>query len=721
MDIEKKLLSLNEFRSFNPLQKAALGKKIFEKNIVISAPTASGKTVIAELCALNTIINKKKKVIYTCPLKALASEHYSEFKRRYSKPLHIRVALSTGDFDSSSKYLSNYDLIFATNEKVDSLIRHRAQWLSRVGLLVADEIHELDSDRGATLEMVISKLSSIVPSLQIAALSATIPNAAEIAEWLSAELIESDFRPVELREGILLNSTLYFDSLQNELRIGKEQVQALIEDTLEKKKQALFFLNTRRNAEGFAKKHSNTVGKRLSEKEKDFLLRVAQRVESVLEIPTQQCRKLASLVRKGTAFHHAGLLPKQRQIVEDAFRGGKIKLVSATPTLAAGINTPAFRVVIPSLYRYTAYGMQRIPVREYKQMAGRAGRPRFDSSGESIIVARNDLEEEELRDSYINGEIEPVESRLSFEPVLRMHLLALIASRFVFDSASMEKFFSRTFYASQYSSLGPLLEKLEELTSELVELEFVRESGGKLAATALGQRVSDLYLDPLSAHKIISALQKKLKEFGALYCLTDTSEFMPCLSVPKKSETELWESLQLRESELPIDLQREQFFDSSLLSKFRSALMLEDWINEKSESEIMEQYSVQPGILFSKRRICDWLAYSAIELSKLLQREENIPVMYKMRKRLKHGVREELLPLTELRGIGRVRARRLWRAGLRSAAALKKAPFSELFRVLGQETALKVKRQIGGKRVSSGRNPNKRKPREEQSSLGGFG
>ncbi len=217
MNIEREVLALNSFKSFNPLQKKALKKDIFSKNVVVSAPTASGKTIIAELCALNTIINKKKKVIYTCPLKALASEHFNEFKKKYSKPLNVRVALSTGDLDSSSKHLANYDLVFATNEKVDSLIRHRANWLSSVGLLVVDEVHELDSDRGATLEMVISKLLSIVPSIQLLALSATIPNAKEIAEWMKAELIESSFRPVELREGILLDSVLHFKKSEEKL------------------------------------------------------------------------------------------------------------------------------------------------------------------------------------------------------------------------------------------------------------------------------------------------------------------------------------------------------------------------------------------------------------------------------------------------------------------------------------------------------------------------
>jgi len=719
--IEGRVKELNSFQSFNPMQKKALKKDIYTKNIVLSAPTASGKTIIAELAALNCIINRKKKVIYTCPLKAIASEHYREFKRRYAKEFDIRIAISTGDFDSSSRYLSKYDLILCTNEKLDSLIRHQAPWLQNTGLVISDEIHELDSGRGATLEMVLAKLRSILPKLQILALSATIPNAKEIADWLNASLVESDYRPVELKEGILLEKTLYFPPEQGlELSPSGEGLEAVIEDTLAKKKQALFFMNTRRNAEGFAKKAAKTVWNKLLPKEKDYLQRVSERIENVLESPTEQCKSLAALVRKGAAFHHAGLMMGQRELVEDAFKAGKLKLISATPTLAAGVNLPSFRVVIPSLYRYTEYGMQRIPVREYKQMSGRAGRPKYDSKGESIIVARSETEFDELKECYVEGELEAIESKLSIEPVLRMHLLALIATRFVFDHASMEKFFSRTFYAKQYGNLAGIMEKLDSIAAELEEFGFVEEKNGKLTATALGHRVSDLYLDPVSAKKLVDALQKKLSVFSALFAFSNTREFMPWISAGKKRESELWQALMESEKELPIDISSEQFFDPAMLDKFNSALLLGEWIGEKREQELMEEFNTRPGILFSKLRVCDWLAYSAIELSRLLGREENIPVLLEARKRLKYGVRKDLLPLVELRGIGRVRGRRLYRAGLRSVADLKKVSFTDLVKVLGETVAASVKSQLGQKVKRPGKSSSqKRKPENPKEKASG--
>src|SRR3989338_3651770 len=373
MDISQAVLHANSFLEFNPMQLSALKANPFEGNLIISSPTASGKTIIAELCALHSIINNKRKVIYTCPLRALASEHYNDFKRKYAKEQGIRITISTGDLDSSSSYLQDYDLIFTTYEKLDSLIRHRAEWLSAVGLLMIDEVHELDSNRGATLEVLITKMLSLNPKLQLLALSATIPNAKEIAKWLNAKLVESDFRPVKLREGIYFNEEIIFDEKKKQKEIidsYKEPLHSIVKNTLElKNKQALIFANTRKRAESIAKNLAPLTEKMLIEREKAHLKRKSAEALNVLEAPTEQCALLASLIEKGIAFHHAGLLQKQREIIEELFKSNCIKIISATPTLASGVNLPAFRVIIPSLYRYEeTYGQQRIPVREYKQM-----------------------------------------------------------------------------------------------------------------------------------------------------------------------------------------------------------------------------------------------------------------------------------------------------------------------------------------------------------------
>jgi len=697
MDVEKQVLKLSGIKEFNPMQRKAL-PKVLSKSLVISSPTASGKTLLAEIASLNSVINRKRKVVYTCPLRALASEHFSEFRKRYGKPLKIRAALSTGDLDSSSKYLQNYDVIFTTYEKLDSLLRHRTDWLSSVSLLVIDEVHSLGSDRGPTIEMATTKLRQLNPGLQILALSATIPNCREISEWLGAELIESSYRPIPLKEGVFFSGKAEYNKGKPESFDLKEPIKALVKDTLfEKKKQCLVFANTRKRAEGIASQISSFVEKGLSSKEKAALKRESSAVLNALTLPTEQCKKLSSLVSQGVAFHHAGLLSKQRVLVEDAFRENKLKLIAATPTLAAGINLPSHTVIISSLYRYTAAGMVRIPVSEYKQQSGRAGRPKYDKEGRSVVITRSEAEKQELFDEYINGSIEPAESRLGFEPVLRTHMLALIASGFVFDLASMEEFFKKTFYAKQFGEMQALFEKLQSVLQQLEEMNFIQANEKKISATALGSRVSELYLDPLSAFEMINSLKRpaKLSAFSYIFLLSNCSELTPWLSVPKAREAGLWEQLQLRKSEFPIDVEKEMFFDLNLLRKFNTSLMLEQWIEEAREQTIMLDFKTAPGILHAKLSVCNWLCYSALELARLLKIERHYAPLSKLTKRLKHGVREELVFLTEVKYIGRVRARMLWRSKIRTIAGLKKADKRDLARILGQGTAAKVKAALG--------------------------
>ena len=211
-DIPKELFDIlsKEINELRPAQEKAIQHGLFNgKNLLVCTPTASGKTLIAEFAALKNILEGKGKAIYIVPLKALASEKFKDFKKRYGHL--IRIALSIGDLDSDDPYLAEYNLIICTAEKFDSLIRHHTPWLSYVATVIVDEIHLLnDVERGPTLEILITILKSLLKNMQLIALSATIGNPKELAEWLNAELIIDNWRPVELKKGIYLDGEVEF-------------------------------------------------------------------------------------------------------------------------------------------------------------------------------------------------------------------------------------------------------------------------------------------------------------------------------------------------------------------------------------------------------------------------------------------------------------------------------------------------------------------------------
>jgi helicase len=203
-----------DIKELRPSQEKSIKAGLFkDKNMLICTPTASGKTLVAELALTKNILENKGKAIYIVPLKALASEKFKDFKNKYDKLFNI--ALSIGDLDSADPYLEKYDLIICTAEKLDSLIRHNSPWLTDVKTIVVDEIHLMnDVGRGPTLEILITILKKILPKMQFIGLSATIGNPEELAAWLDAELIIDTWRPVKLEKGTYFNGEIEFEKSQ---------------------------------------------------------------------------------------------------------------------------------------------------------------------------------------------------------------------------------------------------------------------------------------------------------------------------------------------------------------------------------------------------------------------------------------------------------------------------------------------------------------------------
>ncbi|TKX69026.1 ATP-dependent DNA helicase [Halorubrum sp. SP9] len=501
-----------------PPQEAAVEAGVVDgESLVAAVPTASGKTLIAELAMLSSI-ERGGKALYIVPLRALASEKKAEFERW--EEFGVTVGVSTGNYDSDGEWLASRDIIVATSEKVDSLIRNGAPWIDDLTCVVSDEVHLVDdSHRGPTLEVTLAKLRRVNPGLQTVALSATVGNADVIADWLDAELVESDWRPIELRTGVHFGNAIEFDDgSRREVPVerGADQTAELVADALDTEEDgqggsSLVFVNSRRNAESSARKLTDVTGPRLTGDERDRLRELAEEIRGVSDTDTSE--DLADAVEEGSAFHHAGLASEHRSLVEDAFRDRLIKCVSATPTLAAGVNTPARRVIVRDWRRYDGEfgGMQPLDVLEVHQMCGRAGRPGLDPYGEAVLLASDADTREELFDRYVWAEAEPVRSKLAAEPALRTHVLATVASGFAATREGLLSFLDNTLYATQTDDEGRLAAVTDTVLDYLDVNGFVerdRDGGSEsLAATGIGHTVSRLYLDPMSAAEILDGLR----------------------------------------------------------------------------------------------------------------------------------------------------------------------------------------------------------------------
>lgn len=659
---------------------------------------------MAILAAGRVLAEKGLRVAYLAPLRALAYEKYEDFHVLSAlkilgkkKPV---VKVSTGDYDSSGEELMDADVLVLTNEKFDSLTRQRPSWVKRFGLFIIDEVHLLgDRERGATLEIVLSKIKSLNSNAQILALSATVKNGKQIAEWLKAKLVDMKWRPVPLKEGVALNSKIYFnDGSVDELQHGYgDSPIGIALDSVKKGGQALVFADTRKRAVKMALNASTLTGKLLAFDEAAELRSIASDILNSAE-ETEISRMLAECVRNGVAFHHAGLAAQHRRIIEKEFKSGKIKMLFATPTLASGINLPARRVIVSSLNRYDSGSGMNLPleVMDYKQMSGRAGRPKYDKFGEAVILARDEEEMEMLFDLYIKGEPEMIRSQLLSFSTFRKHALGIIASSSSITEKEVSHFFSNTLLAVQAGEQA-VMERLDRSLTYLLKNELITKEGNVLKATRLGKRIATLYIDPETGLRFARFAQKvgdtdEDLTPGYLEVVVSSPDFAPKMGLRAKDESEAEAFLEVNGSRLLLASEEEWEGRSEWM---RSLLVMYSWINEMSDEQILERFGVEPGDLHRAVEAAEWLTYSFRELAWLLGLKKTARILDQLRLRIAMGIKPELLPLVSLEGIGRVRARSLFNAGFRSISSIAAASERELSKVpkIGDTIASRIKRQ----------------------------
>ena len=664
-------------------------------SILVSAPTASGKTLIAMLAILSYLSKNNGKIIYLSPLRALAAEKFTEFKKLEKITLgkKIKVGISTGDFENIEKNLEKSNILILTNEKMDSIIRHGVEWVEEIGLVISDEVHLIgDETRGPTLEMILTQLKQLDTKPQIVGLSATITNSDEIANWLDCKLIKNDWRPVPLSEGVSDGGEVTMNdgkTFEFERSLRGTPIDLGVQSVMQGG-QSLVFAETRTRSKSLATKAADVISKMLEKNELKELEKTSKKILSQNE-HTEIVKTLAILVKKGVAFHHAGLNQNCRETIEKEFRKGTIKLLSSTPTLAAGVNLPARRVVISSVNRYNGKIGRNMPISvlEYKQLCGRAGRPQYDDFGESIIVGTGNTED--LIEHYIDGEPEPIISKITDDKSLRTHVLSVVVTHPGIKKEEILNFFLETLGGLQ--SRKTTLKFAIDISLRFLSSEYLLiKKGERYAATEFGKKTSMLYIDPLTATHFRNAVEHVSKDrkhtFGFLHLISNCEEFFPKFSLRNKDYESASLMIENNSSEL---LEPISEYDCS-----RSLLALQAWITESSELSLSDSLSIESGDMHRMAEMANWLSYCLREISKHVERADLLEELDDLRRRIVYGIREELLDLVRVKGIGRVRARILYKHKIKNLDDLSKISTSKLAEIdkIGPTIADNIKSEL---------------------------
>lgn len=639
--------SYPQIKELNPAQKAVIDAGYLEDdhNYIVAIPTASGKTLLGVMAALDALA-KGGKVVYAVPLISIQNEKLKEFKEFEKQGYKV------------GKHPSSSDLAVMVFESFDALTRFGWNTLRDVDLLIVDEFHMLgEYSRGPTIECAITRSRILNQGMRIIALSATLKNMVEIANWLDAHVVEHVFRPVPLHKEV-------FSTEEMEVKNKNDVILRVLKTSIEESSQILVFVSTRRFTESLANYISGKIKKVIPPERKKVFKEVA---EKILEVPkrrgskpTSVCLKLAECVEKGIAFHHAGLFDKQKEIIEDEFRAGNIYMITATPSLMYGVNLPSRSVIIRDYTRWTNQGQQAIPVFDYEQMSGRAGRPGYDDVGYSYLIGKSLDEAFNLKEHYVYGEIEATNSKLlENKDAVYRQIIAQIASGLSKTPEEIQEFFNETFYGYQMCNN----EYLSVFSADSMEydinqaLEFlmahglIRPTPEGLKTTPLGNLVARTNYSVETAVRLKEYLNTLdgLDIYGLIYEVSKTPDIIPVSFKGRKSKEPVREKLNDK-----------GVFAVEIGNSEATAAALMEWMEERTEYQIENVFNVYAA---GTRRT----AYDASFMVKFFKEMCEVLNVYSytqdleiLSARLYYGIKDDIIPMVVgVKRLGRKRARAL--------------------------------------------------------------
>ncbi|KAL0124938.1 hypothetical protein PUN28_006657 [Cardiocondyla obscurior] len=689
------------------------------KNLIYSAPTSAGKTFVAEIILLKTVLERNKKVIFILPFVSVVREKMYYFQDLLSD-IGIRVEGFMGGNVPPGGFAAT-QVAIATIEKANSLVNRLMEEndLSSLGAVIIDELHLLgDPNRGYLLELLLTKLKYMTLhnnaiDIQLIGMSATLPNLTLLANWLSAELYKTEFRPVPLNEYCKIGANIY-DNKWNlvrqltelqELKVDVDNVLQLCIETISTGHSVLIFCPTKKWCEKLAEQIATAIFKLGSENAKlgEILKKeinstlIYETLEQLKRSPSGLDNILKNTISFGVAFHHAGLTMDERDIIEGAFRTGSLRVLIATSTLSSGVNLPARRVII----RSPLFGGNLLNSLTYKQMIGRAGRMGKDSAGESILICHSN--ERKAATSLLAAALNPIESCLTDSALLIRALLEAIASEVLRTYKDLELYINCTLLSLNEQSDIQMFsnEAITFLLNNELLLLQTTERESRWIATPLGKACLAASIPPREGLFLFEELQKARRcfvldtELHVIYLVTPLSSGCQIGNVDWMTLYELWNTMSESERRVGKLVGVEERFVLSAIKgivksgkslnihrRFYSALALHDLVKEMSLDAVCKKYKCCRGVLQTLQQSAATYAGMVTQFCKQLNWDCMELLVSQFQTRLQFGVSRELLDLLRLPMLNGLRARSLYKQGIETVTDLAVANELDVERAL---------------------------------------
>ena len=710
----------------NDLQMTAINDfHVLDGNsLLVIAPTSSGKTFIGEIAGVKAI-QEGLKVVFLLPYKALVNEKFEEFQALYGSKLNLRVVRCSGDYSDEASTIAkgHYDLGILTYEMFLNLTLAVPTILRQVGLVVLDDAHILTNpQRGIVVELLLTNLVTarargINP--QIVALSAVIGDENHFTQWLGVQLLSTHVRPIPLREGVLDRSGEfhYLDSdgssgtvelvpsesihQRREKPSSQDVLVPLIAKLVREQEKVLVFRNTKGFTQGCASYLAADLG-------------LPPATDAIEQLPSHDPSTSSATLREclagGTAFHNTNLSPDEKVAVERSFRNpaGGVRVLVATSTLAAGINTPADTVIIVET-EFRGEENQPYTVSDYKNMAGRAGRLGLRTAGRSILLAESAIAADRLFRVYVMGTPSALSS--SFDPRnIDTWVLRLLSQVDRVPRAEVATLLANTYGGFLANRVDPtwlqaMRAEIDRLLARMLAAGLVEENGEIISLTLLGRACGNSSLSFVTALQLVESLRgigSGLTTIGLMGLVQSLSEADTYTPLQKRNTKEqAWPSRATDHygGQIVHYFQQRIQDTSEYYARAKRACILFDWIQGVPLGDIEATYTLNPFYRIEAGNIrgfadqTRFVLRPAAEIAKLIFPESVLDIDPFVAQ-LEFGIPSGALDLLRLPApLNRGEYLALWRAGLKTPADLSSLTEDELKRLISAPNAKRLARE----------------------------